>query len=57
MSVNEHTGQQQKTKVPSEEYRNNYDLIFKKKKNEDSSSVRVQRESAGSVPSKGSSSV
>lgn len=30
MSVNEHTGDKMKSKVSTEEYRNNYDLIFKK---------------------------
>ncbi len=48
MSVNEHTGQQQKTKVPSEEYRNNYDLIFKKKKKDESNTSGQHTKSRGS---------
>jgi len=31
-SKNEHTGQKQQTKVPSEAYKANYDLIFRKPK-------------------------
>ncbi len=31
MSYNEHTKQKQQTKVPSKEYRDNWDSIFKKK--------------------------
>lgn len=30
-SKNPHTGDEQKTKTPSQKYRDNYDLIFKKK--------------------------
>lgn len=32
MSRNEHTGDKQQTKTPTEQFRNNYDLIFKKNK-------------------------
>jgi hypothetical protein len=31
-SRNEHTGQKQQTKAPSDQYRSNYDLIFRKDK-------------------------
>ena len=31
-SKNEHTGDELKSKIPSEKYRDNYDLIFGKKK-------------------------
>lgn len=32
VSKNEHTGEKQQTKVPSQQYKDNYDLIFRKKK-------------------------
>ncbi len=31
LSYNEHTKQKQQTKIPSKEYRDNWDTIFKKK--------------------------
>jgi len=35
VSKNEHTGQKQQTKVPSQQYKDNYDLIFGKKETKD----------------------
>lgn len=35
VSKNEHTGEKQQTKVPSQQYKDNYDLIFRKSKTYD----------------------
>ncbi len=45
MSTNPHTGQKQQTKVPTKEYRDNWDLIFGKKKKDESNTSRPHNKS------------